>query len=211
MTAPAIYGHPIKRPVGFLFNARFEGEDEALYFIADFPNIVGAPQQISFRLFNDGNSYQQMCIPTAAYDIEKIDDDALIASLRMASIISCTAPTSQEWKDAMTVEGDGNTKFFQTAVGQTRMSDSALNGDALIDVTFQRGTTTNRKTVSIGYREISQEEYVYSPQTQLQIIAGSVLKQFPSGYKHDYPNGDILTAQERQDIIDYVNALTPWV
>ena len=68
-----------------------------------------------------------------------------------------------------------------------------------------RRNTTNKVTHNVSINEVAQQSYVYAPQTQALVIAGSVLKQFPSGYKHDFPNGDILTAQERADIIALVD------
>jgi hypothetical protein len=212
MAPPMIYKHPIKRPTGYLSNARFEGNDNNLRFYVDYPDIAGNPQSISFRLFNDGEDYQEMCIPSAAYDVAKLTRDALVAHLRMASMIAGVIPTSAEWEAALTVEGTGQAKYFQTGIGQTRVNSFGRPNDKEIDIEFQRGTTTNRVTHRVSINEVTQDAYTYSPSTQLLIIPGSVLKAFPSGsHRHDFPGGDILTAQERADIVAYVNALQPWV
>jgi hypothetical protein len=212
MLVPAVFQHPIKRPTGFLFNARFEGNDDRLMFFVDYPTASGSPATIGFRLFDDpAPDYQEMCIPTANQNIQHIADDALIAHMRMASIISDTTPTSQEWRDAMQIAGVGQSKYFQTAVGEMRMSDSQVSGDTAVSIEFQRGTSSNKKTVLVGYSEMSKEGYSFSPSTQLLIVPGAVLKQFPNNYKHDYPGSDILTANERADIIAYVNSLQVWV
>lgn len=208
---PTIFQFPVVRAAGFVQNARFEGEDERLLFFADFPDIAGQLQSIGFRLYGAGDDAQEMCIPTAAYDVAKLSRDTLVAHLRMASMISGAIPGSIEWEDALKVEGPGETRYFQTAVGQVKVSDFAHPDDASIDIEFQRGSTTNKVTHNVSINEVAQQSYVYAPQTQALVIAGSVLKQFPSGYKHDFPNGDILTAQERADIIAYVNALELWV
>lgn len=211
MTAPIIHPYPIKRP-GFLSNARFEGNDENLRFYVDYPDSGGVLQSIGFRLFDDGSDYQEMCIPVASYDINRIPDTCLIAHLRMASIVSDTVPTSKEWQDAMQVESGGQTKHFQTAVGQVKMSNFTPHASGeTVDIELQRGTTTNKKTISVDYDEVCKEGYVFAPSTQLLVIPGSVLKEFPTNYKHDYPNGDILTQAERDAIIAYVNGLAVWV
>lgn len=211
MAIPTIFQFPVVRAAGYLQNARFEGEDERLLFFVDYPNIAGLLESVGFRLYDAGDDKQEMCIPTAVYAIANLSRDTLIAHLRMASMISGAIPGSIEWEDSLKVEGVGETRYFQTAVGQVKVSNFTHPDDASIDIEFQRGTSTDKVTHNVSINEVAQPSYVYSPQTQALVIPGSVLKKYPTGYKHDFPNGDILTAQERADIIAYVNGLEIWV
>lgn len=210
MPAPVIYKHPIKRPAGFLSNARFEGDDDRLYFRFDYPDLAGNPHTLEFRLFTDGADKQEMCIATSLFDIANIERDVFVAHIRMASMVAGAIPTSKEWEDAMTLSSPLTAKYFQGPVGEMRITQFSRPNQQEIDVEFQRGTTTNRVTHRISINELTQEQYVYAPDTQLRVVSGSVLKAFGSSHRHNFP-GDILTAQERTDIINYVNTLEPWV
>lgn len=208
---PTVFKFPVVRAKGYLRDARFEGTDERLLFFVDYPDIAGNLATIGFRLYTAGEDAQEMCVPVAAYDLNTLSRDTLIAHLRMASMISGTIPSSIEWEDALKQEAPGQARYFQTAMGQVKVATFSTPDDASLDIEFQRGSTSDKVTHNVSINEVAHESYIYAPQTQLLVIPGSVLKQFPSGYKHDYPNGDILTAQERQDIIDYVNNLELWI
>lgn len=206
MAAPKVYAHPIKRPSGFLSNARFEGDDDELLFHVDYPDSTGAIRTITFRLHDDGSDKQEMCIVNSNFDLNNIPRDTMVAHIRCCGWISKTLPGSKEWDDAIKVSSSGQTKWFQTAVGQVKVTEISIPDDECIHVEFQRGSQ-EKVTITIDIDELTAENYSFDPETQLSVIAGSVEKEFP-GYHHE-GSSNPLNAQERADIINYVNDLQP--
>ncbi len=203
MTAPRVYSHPIKRPAGCAFNARFEGGDDRLMFCVDYVRQTGCVSTAAFRLFDDGEgARQQMCIADSVHDIEDLDRDALVAHIRMTSVISKTIPGSSEWTTAMAAQ--------HTAVGTVNIGSPVPLDDASVSIEFQRGATANKVTHTIGITELMAESYSYDPGTQLLVIPGSVEKEYPT-YHHDVVEAVFLTSQQRQDIVNYVEGLTLWI
>jgi hypothetical protein len=217
MPAPRVYPFPIKRPGGFLLGARFAGPDETLTLEVDYPDGLGNLQTVSFRCTALGpNDPQEVCIPNAAWDVTKIHRDALVASIRMASIVSGTIAGSQEWLDALQkvtdpLLGTPGDRWFQLACGQVKVKSVSYPDDSCIAVEFQRGTTADVVTHDIGLTEINAVSYVYAPSTQLLVIPGAIEKGAPANsWEHDYPS-DPLTTAERDAIVTYVLGLKPWV
>jgi hypothetical protein len=99
------------------------------------------------------------------------------------------------------------TSNFQTAVGAVKCTDVIFINDQIVELEFQKGSGPKRK-YQFDYGEL--QNYSFAPSTQLFIIAGAVEKQFPT-YNHDFTAGVFLTESQKQDIVDYVLTLSPWM
>lgn len=209
MVAPFQPGYPVRRAAGFLLNPQFEGTDDQLIFRVEYPDNQGVTHVVTFRCTPSGSAPQEMCIANSKFDLSKISRDTVVAHLRMASIISKTIPGSKEWEAVLVDTGLLDAKYFQMPVGQVRIISWSMGDDRTVRLEFQRGTTSDKVFHDVDLNEITAEQYVYAPSTQLMVIPGSVERQFPN-YHHDYPDV-ILSVQQRQDIIDYVAGLELWV
>lgn len=208
---PAVFSYPVKRPIGYLHNARFEGDDEDLEFKVDYYKEGGGVNTYTFRCTDQGGTdYQQICIPNSYFDLDKLDRDCLISHVRMAGIISGFLPDSKEYENALKVSGPGQTKWFQTAMGQVKVIRIDPLSNGLIEMEFQRGSTSDKRVISdISPNEITRGGYSFSPSTQVCVVAGSTAWKYPN-HEHDLPSNP-LTSGEKDDFCDYVETLEIWV
>lgn len=206
MGIPVIHTFPVKRP-GFIATAQWQGPDDDLALAISFPDIGGISRSLTFqtRSTPTGNP-GEICLPTSndLNDLGPRARDVLVAHTRMACMIAGLAvPGSKEFLDAF-VQSDTNN--LQSALGMVKVTAVTPTTDQLIDLTYKQGTGPGF-VVTVDHGELNN--YIFVPETQLLVVPGAIKKQFPT-YVHDYP-GTILTAAQRQAIVDYVLTLEPWV
>lgn len=204
MPTPVNYGYPVKRP-GLITQARFIGADDDLSLQITFTNDQGLPQAISLPCTANG-VYGKICLPTTA-NITHIDRDAIIASVRMATMVGRAIPGSAEWTAALTSEQEGSMDL-QLALGNGKVKELRILSDTQLEIdVVKKGTTSPVQTIQTYFQELGS--YVFTPDTQMHCVAGAIEKQYPT-YVHDYPT-QVLTAQQKADIEAYVVTLALWV
>lgn len=206
MPTPVIHTFPVRRP-GFIMSATWVGADDDLTLECGYVDQGGVPRSIVFETRNTGEGrLGEICLPTSSdvADLGPNARDILVAHLRMACMVAGLAvPGSKEFTDAL-IQADSNN--LQTAIGTVKVTAVAPVDDQCVDVEFQKGNGPKR-TYRIDHGELN--DYVFVPQTQLRVIAGSVEKQFPNAV-HDYPT-TVLSATDKASIATYVLGLSLWV
>jgi hypothetical protein len=207
MPAPVVYDYPVRRP-GFISSATWNGtfSDSSMSLNLHYTDATGTPTQLS--LFTLGETNAVLCLPNSK-TIADISDDLIIAHVRMMGMITGVTPGSTEWSEAVIGSGVLDAKNFQTPVGDVKVTEVTLVSDVVIDIEVQKVSGGAKRTVRTSFSELST--YSFAPSTQLLVVAGSVRKQFPSGYFHDPANSVRLTQAKMDDIAAYVASLQPWI
>lgn len=205
MPTPKVYAYPVERP-NFLSGVQWIGQqgDAQLNLQLEYTDDQGLPAQTN--LYTLPYEEATLCLPNTAL-ITDISEDVLLAHLRMAGMISGTVPGSQEYFDALTINGQGNARNFQTAVGEVKVNSISTLTDELMRVTLQKGSATPR-VIDIAIDDLAT--YTFTPSTQLQIVTGSIKKQFPT-YVQDANNNDFLTQPQMDAILACVLTLKLWI
>lgn len=201
--APTIHTFPVKRP-GFIEQAAWIGTDEDMSLQVSHQNALGLLETVSFQ--TQGENVGEICLPNST-DLNSLGPrarDILAAHLRMSVMIAGKAtPGSREFNDVFVQSGTNN---FQTALGLTKVNTTRMVSDAEVDIDWKTGNGPIY-TTRLGHGEIAL--YTFIPQTQLFIVPGSVKAQFPN-YVHNWPS-TVLTQTQKDNIINYVLGLEPWV
>jgi hypothetical protein len=204
MPQPIQYTFPVKRQ-GLILAATWVGADDDLALEITYTSETGSPALKSLRTSNATEGLGEICLPSSA-SILDISRDAIIASVRMATMISRTTPGSKEWDDAMTSEQDS--VDFQMAIGNVKMKEARIVNDALVELDMvKKGSSTPIKTVLTDIQELSS--YTFTPETQLLCVAGALEKEFPT-YIHNYPS-TVLSQAQKDAIAAYVPTLALWI
>jgi len=184
--------------------AQWNGPDDDLSLIVGYIDATGQQRSTSLRTTNVNDGIGDICLPSHA-TIMDVPRDTIVAHIRMATFISKTIAGSAEWKTAF-VEQEGS-QNFQFAIGTAAVIDIRIIDDIFFDVDIKKKSEQPVKTIRSDHAEMSN--YSFTPSTQLKILGGALKIQFPT-LEHDYPT-KVLTAQERQDVVNYVLGLNPWV
>lgn len=203
MPIAKLYDFPVRRPT-FVNTAQWNGPDDDLSLIVGYFDENGMQRSTSLTTTNTSNGIGDICLPSRA-DIEDIPRDTLVAHLRMATFISKTVAGSAEWKSAF-VEQEGS-QDFQLAIGTAAVIDIRIVDDIHFDVDIKRKSQQTVKTIRSDHAEMSN--YTFTPSTQLKILGGALKFEFPN-FVHDHPS-EVLSSQQRQQIIDHILTLQPWV
>lgn len=210
MPIPSDQGFPVKRP-SFIQSAEWQGPDDQLSLKLTFFNAQGNLNQIVFATRNVGQAVQgEICLPVSQLNNDLTNlgpryEDILRAHTRMACLVAGQAvPGSQEFTSALL---SGQTQNLQTAMGVTKVNGEPTPlTDQTCKIPFRTGTGPVCE-VEVDYADLCN--YQFAPETQLLSVPGSVRKAF-STYVHDYPT-TILSATRREEIVEYVMSLTPWI
>lgn len=210
MTVPNVHPFPVRRP-GFIETAEWVGPDSQLALKLTYRDATGTLRQIQFATRNQADGTAgEICLPSSILgnDLHGLGpryEDILRAHTRMACLVAGTAvPGSDEFTTAMLT---GQSQNLQTGLGSTKVVTVTPQDDRTVLLGFKCGTGPTLDVV-MDYTDLNVYEFV--PETQLLVVPGSVKKAFASGYVHDYPT-TVLTTVKKQDIIDYVSGLQPWV
>lgn len=205
--AATVHKFPAERPNHF-FNARFENDDGAWdewEFKADY---IDENQLTRTATFSVGTPYSTSGIPGIcidACDVPDLSDAEFRAHARMGSWCCGDTPGSTEWSERYIAGGETNN--FQMACGTVKMHAYSKVGDAQMDITFKMGNNQPYRTVRFNLDELARSEYQFDPNNQWQIIAGAI--KIGLGYVHK-SNGK-LTQAEKDDIVAFVQGLSPWI
>lgn len=223
MTQAELYDFPIKRPK-FIESASFDGDDKDLSLTLTYRDHLNSLKAISFRLHGEDED-GQMYLPTAK-DVDYLAGlaegrDTFVAHLRMCTMIGRHIPGSQEFRDFVVNHAEASN--FQMSVGTVKLDASKTvhqPDQKCIHFVFKKGSGAPFETVVVDYLELVR--YSFAPSTQLLTIPGALRKEF--GYVHDFNAGNILTANERQNTLDFIlcqgdydpdtgskEGLSPWV
>jgi len=207
MTTPAVHEFPVRRP-GFISLAQFTGNDDRLDLELQFTDETGTGRTKALACTRnpaDPGDPGVICLPNSK-TISDLNETALIAHIRMATLISGTIPGSQEWQDAfMTAIDKPN---LQTAIGNVKIVSVQQMTDIVLQVSVQKTSGGPIRVLDTDYGELGQ--YTFAPITQLLVVAGAIEAQYPT-YIHDPQNGSILTTSQKANIVAYVMALEPWI
>lgn len=178
--------------------------DEVLKVSYNYP--TGNPGNHSFAVGTE------IFLETAT-NMSQVDEEQLICSLSMASILASALPGTFEYIDAVTNQGQ---KYFQTIIGNATLKTVTPVIDATIgpmgtvyDLTFNKvGSNNNTKTIRTDAWTISQySNRVDSPAHAIYCIPGAVHKEF--GFKKSQLGAD--GSANRQAVIDFIAAQKFWV
>lgn len=203
MPMAKLYNFPVRRPT-FINTAQWNGPDDDLSLIVGYFDENGQQRSVSLSTTNASNGIGDICLPGTA-NIVDIPRDTIVAHLRMATFISKTVAGSAEWQTAF-VEQEGS-QDFQFAIGTAAVVDIRVVDDIYFDIDIKKKSEQAIKTIRSDHAEMSN--YTFTPSTQLKILGGALKIEFPT-YVHDHP-GTVLSSQQRQDILTYVQTLKPWV
>lgn len=203
MPMAKLYDFPVRRP-SFINTAQWNGPDDDLSLIVGYFDENGTQKSVSFTTTNASNGIGQICLPGRA-NIVDVDRDTIVSHIRMATFISKTVAGSAEWKTAF-VEQEGS-QDFQFAIGTAAVIDIRLVDDIFFDIDIKKKSEQEVKTIRTDHAEMSN--YSFTPSTQLRILGGAIKLEFGT-YVHDHPS-DVLSSSQRQDIVNYVMTLQPWV
>ena len=124
--------------------------------------------------------------------------EALVAHLRMATLIDRHLPLSSEWNTNILA----GATVFETAVGQVKVNTAAICESACIDVEFEENSSGTKRSVVFETKEL--REYFYQPHLQAHIIGAALRKEYGSStHVHNYPS-DVLSDTEKSDIVSYL-------
>lgn len=206
MPTPIVLEYPIKRP-GFITNAFWQGlpTDPEISLIIEYVNNLGIPSQTV--LYTTPAPNASLCLPNGK-TVADLSDDVYIAHVRMAGMISGTIPGSEEYNNA--IKGDGllGARYFQTPIGDVKVTDIQMIYPSNVQLTFQKtgGGPTHIVITDVG----DLSTYSFAPSTQLITIAGAIKKQYPT-YIHDAATSKFLTQTQMDTIAAYVMGLEPWI
>ena len=204
MAAPVVHPFPVRRP-GFIEQASWIGDDDDLSLQCSYRDQGGMLRSISFETRN-AERPGEICIPTSndVVDLGPNARDILVAHTRMACMIAGLAvPGSQEFEDAFV---QSETNNLQTAIGTVKVVAIEPVSDQIVAISYRKGSGPIR-SYEIDHGELNR--YAFTPSTQLWIVPGSVEKQF-SGMVHDHPS-TTMSSTDKQNVVDYVCGLAPWV
>lgn len=206
MTTPVVQPFPIRRP-GFITGAQWSGEpaDPQLSLTINFIDDQGIASSVTLLTKNHEDA--ELCLPTSA-TIADISDDTLVAHVRMAGMIAGAIPGSKEYSDALIASDVLNTKYFQSPIGDIKVTAVTVMSDTFIKLTFQKASGGATRDVVCGLVDLAR--YSFAPSTQLLVISGSIKKAF-STYIHDPTNNKHLTQVQMDAIVAYVLALQQWI
>jgi hypothetical protein len=203
MTIPVVWEFPVKRP-GFITSAQWFGGDADLQLQIGYIGANGQGGGLNFQ--TRGEDPGEICLPSSS-DLNNLGfraRDVLVAHTRMACMIAGHAvPGSKEFLDAFI---QSETNNLQTALGTVKVVEVRMLNDQSVELDFKQGTG-QVYTVQAGYDELNR--YSFAPSTQLLVAAGAIKKAHPT-YVHNYPS-QVLTPQQKDDIIATVMTLTPWI
>lgn len=209
MANPIVHNFPVRRP-NFIEDAFWIGDDDDLALNLKFTDVGGVQKSIQLETQN-AERKGELCRPNSNDILDMADTqgrvrDILAAHVRMAVLVKGHAvPGSQEFADALVDDLLGSNNF-QTSIGTVKVTDVTLIDHQCVDLEFKQGSGPKR-TFTFDYQELMN--YTFVPVTQLLVVSGAVEKEFPS-YVHDHPN-DVLSSSQKQDVVDYVMSLAPWV
>jgi hypothetical protein len=210
MTVPYLHNHPVQRP-SFLEQVQWIGSDEDLSLQVSFRNQAGELTTKSFQ--TQGENPGEICLPSSK-TISDLPEEAIIASMRMASLIASAVPGSKEWVNQFT---DQVTPRMQTAIGDVVLvvpnnNESAVTlvSDSVFSVQVKKNGTNNpTRTLQTAYSDLDRTNYQYVPQSQLAVVPGSVKYAFPN-HVHNYPS-QVLSSSQKADIVTYLLAKPFWI
>lgn len=202
---------PVRR-VGFVTEVEFQGTDDELEMQVTYQTLTGVNGH-TFRCTDQGGGQHKEAFltNTEKNDIDKIDRDALVAHLRLCTLLSRTQVGTREWEDAVKAVTDNQAKWLQTAVGQTRVQNQDLSfvDDTCVNIVFQKGSSSNKVTHLVSYGELHFNGYTPNPETDILMVPGALEKEF--GYVHEPPSNP-LTLAEKDDICDFLlNEWAPFI
>ena len=208
MPTPVVYSRPIKRP-GFISGAQFTGDNDRLDLELQYTDSSGIPRTLVLpccRNPDDAQDPGAICLPSSK-GINDLKQDALISHLRMSTFITGFLPGSTEWIDAFMSESEAS--HIQTAIGTVRVLRFEPQDDQIVHVIVAKsGSLSIERTLVTDYSELSN--YSFAPGTQLLCVAGAIEKQFPS-YVHFPSSGQVLSTNQKSDIVSYVQTLDQWI
>lgn len=203
MPEPIVYEFPVRRP-GFITQAQWIGGDDDLALQLTYTGVGGGTQSVSLTTRNPDNLIADIALPSGM-TVDDMKRDLIVAHIRMATFVSKTVAGSEEWQKAF-IEQAG-ARHFQTPIGNVKVTDVRMTSDVEFELDIKKTGGGPTRTLTSDHSEMSR--YTFTPSTQLLIVGGAVWKDFGS-YHHDYPN-EVLSAQQKQDIVDYVLTLEPWI
>lgn len=209
MAIPFNYGYPVLRP-GVVVDASFQGSDANLNLNIVYYNEFGATEAFVMPCCSVAHGMGLICLPSSA-TIQDVNRDAIVASVRMATLISSMIPGSSEWNDAITTDGGllNETMDFQMSIGNVKVKTLRVVTDSHVELDMvKKGTTSPVQTIVTDYDELGR--YTFAPDAQLHCVAGAIEKQFPT-YVHDPANNVLLTQARKDEIVAYVKTLVLWV
>jgi hypothetical protein len=203
---PVVHAFPVRRP-NFILSAEWLNQDAQLALKITFRDAGGTLKQLQFATRNLGDGTKgEICLPNSSdlHDLGPRHEDVLMAHTRMPCMVSRSGiPGSDEFKEALL---NGLSANLNTALGVVKVVTITPIDDQTVALEFQQGSGP-KLTINVGYADLNN--YVFEPETQLFIIAGSVKKQFPT-YVHDFPT-TVLTQARKDEIVAYVLAMQPWI
>lgn len=205
MPIPNVFEYPIKRP-GFIQGVTWQGNpgDTQLILSLEYTNAADQPSQT--YLYTVPNAKASLCLPTNA-TVSALDEDAIIAHIRMAGMISGTVPGSKEYQDAISSIGGTDSRYFQMPIGDVKVIDIKSVTERILELTIQKGSSPSR-VVQADVQDLAK--YSFAPSTQLLTVAGAIKKEFPT-YIHDPVNSKFLTQIQMDTISEYVLTIEPWI
>jgi hypothetical protein len=204
------YGKPVRRPSSIVIaNAFWEGDSQDLGLVVDVKDENGQTIRLTFPCTGE-DGIGQICLPSRA-DINSVERQAIISSVRMAMFVGDYVPWSYEAIEAF-VQQEG-AALFQTAIGKAKISDTGLSEINDVDIWFdikKYGTSNPVRRINTTFDELAR--YTLEPVSQMWIIPGSVKYKF-SSFVHDPDDGKELNDSQKQDIIDYLmgGEFSPWI
>lgn len=207
MPVPIQLNRPVRRPPGqMVTSAQWVGPDDDLQLEVSYLDALGMPDVITFTTANTNEGRKgEICMASSA-EAPDIPRDTVVSHIRMGGFCASALIGTFEW-DNLWIEQEGS-KDLQLACGTCSITARRIVSDTCVEVDVRiKGGNHPTGTFLIGVDELTN--YEFTPSTQLKTIAGSVKKQFPT-FEHEYP-GTILSANDRQSVVDYVEALEIWV
>lgn len=203
MSVPYIYAHPVLRP-GCIEQVDWIGSDEDLALQVSFRNAAGDLSTKSFQ--TEGENPGEICLPSSK-TINDLPEDALMASLLMASLLASAIPGTAEWVNQFSEQTSSG---LQTAIGKVVLVSVTPVDATAIDIVLKKNQTNNPlRTLRVAYGDLNINNYQYVPQTQLAVIAGAIEAQYPN-YVHNYPT-TVLTSSQKTDISNYLLSKAFWI
>lgn len=207
MPTPMVLEYPIKRP-GFITNAYWLGlpTDPEISLVLEYVDAQGNANQTV--LYTTPVAIASLCLPHTLKTVADLSDDVYIAHVRMAGMVSGAIPGSEEYNNA--IKGDGllGARYFQTPIGDVKVTDIQMIYPSNVQMTFQKTGGGPTHVVVTDVADLST--YSFTPSTQLITVAGAIKKQYPT-YIHDAATGKFLTQTQMDTIAAYVMGIEPWI
>lgn len=205
MAIPTIFTYPVQRP-NFLTGVTWQGNQGDAALVLNLEYTASDGSAASKSLYTTPSSIASLCLPTSKV-IADLDEDLLIAHVRMAGMISGTIPGSKEFSDAVSTSGVADARYFQTPIGDVKITNIISLNDSNVRVTMQKGSAATRD-INMEIADLSH--YSFAPSTQLIVVAGAIRKQYPT-YVHDAATNKYLTQAQMDNIAAYVLTLNLWI